>query len=265
MLNPFTSAYRHRELINLLSKREVQARYRGALMGKVWLFINPLLMLGIYTLVFRFIFKAKWPNAPDADFVFAQLLFVGLIIHSFAAEVLQRSTNLILAHSNYVTKVSFPLDILTLIVLQSAVTHALVSFLILCVFVLASTLTMSPIWLLLPVIIFPFCLFLAGASWIFAVLGVYFRDLDQIVGLLVTAMLFLSPVFYSLESAPLQLRPYLLLNPLTLVIEQSRQVIIFNQMPDWQSLGIYYLFALFVFIGGYYFFEKLRRGFADVI
>lgn len=265
MLKAFTSVYIHRELIGILAKREVQARYRGALMGKLWLFVNPMLMLAIYTLVFRFIFKAKWPNAPDADFVFAQLLFVGLIIHSFAAEVLNRSTSLILHHSNYVKKVKFPLEILSWIVMESALTHALVSFLILCVFLLISSFILSVTWLLLPIIIFPFCLFLTGVSWYIAVLGVYFRDLDQIVGLLVTALLFLSPVFYSVESAPAFLQPYLLLNPLTIVIEQSRQVLIFGRIPDMQNLMLYYIFALAVFVSGYHFFNKLRRGFADVI
>lgn len=259
------SVYIHRELISILATREVQARYRGALMGKVWLFANPLLLLAIYTLVFRFIFKAKWPNAPDADFVFAQLLFVGLIIHSLAAEVLSRSTSLILQNSNYVKKVTFPLEILSWIVLESALTHALVSFLILCLFLLLSSFTISATWLLLPIVIFPFCLILTGASWYIAVLGVYFRDLDQIVGLLITALLFLSPVFYSVESAPTALRPYLRLNPLTIVIEQSRQVLIFTSIPDMQNLMLYYVFALAVFVSGYYFFDKLRRGFADVI
>jgi lipopolysaccharide transport system permease protein len=265
MLKVFANAYTHRELIQILARREVQARYRGALMGKIWLFINPLLMLAIYTLVFRFIFKAKWPNAPDADFVFAQLLFVGLIIHSFAAEVFSRSTNLILSNVNYVKKITFPLEILSWIVLESALVHALVSFLILCLFLILSSFVISATWLLLPVIILPFCLFLTGMSWYIAVLGVYFRDLDQIVGLLITALLFLSPVFYSVESAPAALQPYLRLNPLTTVIEQCRDVLIFAQLPDLYNLLLYYLFALLVFVSGFYFFEKLRRGFADVI
>ena len=265
LFGAFFSANENRELIGILAKREVEARYRGALMGNIWVFVNPLIMLAIYTLVFKFVFKARWANAPDTDFAFSQLLFVGMIVHSFAGEVLTRSTSMILYHANYVKKVTFPLDILSWITMESALTHALISFSILGIFLFLTSFSVSYTWLFLPMILFPFCLLLLGVSWIIAAFGVYFRDLDQIMGLLVTALLFLSPVFYSLDSAPAAIRPYLALNPLTLIIEQSRAVLIYHQLPDLSAMAIYYVFAFIVFVFGYQVFSKLRRGFADVI
>jgi|TARA_B100001971_G_C18215662_1_gene553633 lipopolysaccharide transport system permease protein len=265
LLGALTSASRNRELIGILAKREVEARYRGALMGNIWAFINPLIMLTIYTLVFKFIFKAKWANAPETDFAFSQLLFVGMIVHSLAGEVLTRSTTMILNNSNYVKKITFPLDILAWITMESALVHALISFFILCVFLIATSFPISITWLFLPMILFPFCLFLLGISWIVAAFGVYFRDLDQIMGLVVTALLFLSPVFYSVDSAPLPVQPFLQVNPLTLIIEQGRAVLIYQQLPDMSALALYYAFAFFVFILGFQIFSKLRRGFTDVM
>ena len=259
------SAWNNRDLIKVLAKREVESRYRGALMGNVWVFINPLIMLAINTMVFQFIFKAKWPNAPESDFAFSPLMFVGMIVHSFASEVLSRSSALILRNTNYVKKVTFPLDILPWITLESALAHALISFGILCLFLIVTSLSVAWTWLLLPFILLPFCLFLLGLSWVLAALGVYFRDLDQMMGLLLTALLFLSPVFYSLESSPEQLRPFLEMNPLTLIIEQSRLVLIHHQLPDLQALALYYVFAFSVFVLGFLVFNKLKRGFADVL
>lgn len=260
-----TSLLRNRQLIANLVKREVIGRYRGSVLGILWSFFNPLLMLAVYTFVFSVAFKARWPGGSGSKTEFALILFSGLLVFNFFAECVNRAPQLILQNVNYVKKVIFPLEVLPWVVIISALFHLAISFSVWIIFYMVffgiphST---APFFF---IVLFPLVMFTLGSSWILASLGVYLRDVSQIIGLCTTALMFLSPIFFPLSALPTDFQNLLKLNPLTLVIEQVRAVLIFGQYPDWQNIGIYTLVSIIVAWIGFGWFQKTRRGFADVL
>lgn len=250
-------------------KREVIGRYRGSFLGLLWAFVNPILMLAIYTFVFGVVFKVRLDsqNADlyDDKFTFALLLFTGLILFNLFSECLSRAPGLILANVNYVKKVIFPLEILPLVSLGSALFHAGISFVVLLTFILLIDHPIHWTLICLPIIVLPLLLLIMGLSWILASIGVYVRDIGQFIGLILTMLLFMSPIFYPASALPESVRDYLFLNPLTFVIEQARAVTLYGQLPDWSGLVIYYMLASIVAWAGLMWFMRTRKGFADVL
>jgi len=260
------SVWKNRNLIIQMTRREVIGRYKGSFMGLGWSLFNPILMLTVYTFVFSVVFNARWGITDDGSKTdFAVILFIGLIIHALFAEVLNRAPGLILGNVNYVKKVVFPLEILPIITMGAALFHGLIS---LCVLLGAFFLLNGFVhWtsLLLPIVILPFIFLILGCTWLLASLGVFIRDVGQTIGIITTVMLFLAPVFYPMSAIPEEYRSYLFANPLTFIIEQSRQVLIFGQLPDWIGLAAYTAISFIVAWTGYWWFQKTRKGFADVI
>lgn len=261
----FTTFSQHRDLIWQMTKRDVIGRYRGSIMGLLWSFFNPVLMLAVYTFFFGVVFKARWGEATESKADFAIVLFVGLIVHALFAECINRSPSIILSNVNYVKKVVFPLEVLPWITLGSALFHAMVSVLVLLVFIGFTQLQPSWTALLFPLVLFPLVLLTMGLSWFLASLGVFFRDVGQMTGVVTTVMLFLSPIFYPVSSLPEPYRVWLNLNPLTFIVEQGREVLLWGNTPDWGGLGLYTLVAATTAYGGLMWFQMTRRGFADVI
>lgn len=260
------SIYKNHQIIFELTKREVLGRYSGSVIGLAWSFINPLLMLAVYTFFFSIVFQSRWGDNPTQNQSdFAIILFVGLIVHSLFAECVNRAPILITSNVNYVKKVIFPLEILPCISMGSALFHAIVSLLMLLVvqLIIAGSITWTIVFF--PLILLPLILTTLGIAWILAAIGVYIRDISQITAFLTAVLLFVSPVFYPLSMVPLKLQTVILLNPLTLIIEQSRKVLIFGEIPDWSSLTSYTICSAFIAWLGFWGFQKMRRGFADVL
>lgn len=267
-LKNFLNPWQHYPLILQMIKREVIGRYRGSFLGLLWAFVNPVLMLSIYTFVFGVVFKVRLPQSNDMyedKFAFALLLFTGLILFNLFSECLSRAPGLILTNVNYVKKVIFPLEILPLVSLGSALFHAGISFLVLLSFLLVISHPIHWTLIFLPLILPPLLLLIMGLSWILASIGVFVRDIGQFIGLILTMLLFLSPIFYPASALPESVRDYLFLNPLTFVIEQARAIILYGQLPDWSGLIIYYLLAFPIAWIGLIWFQKTRKGFADVL
>lgn len=260
-----TSLWRHRELILASTKREVLGRYRGSTMGMLWSFFNPIFMLIIYTFVFSVIFNARWSGGGESKTEFALVLFAGLIVFNLFAECINRAPSLILSNANYVKKVVFPLEILPFVVLLSALFHAVISFLVwwLAYLILFGAPPITTLYL--PLIWVPFLFFVMGLAWMLASLGVYLRDVGQIIGIFTTVLMFLSPIFYPLSSLPEAYRYFLYFNPLTLVIEQTRAILYFGEQPDFVTLGGYWMISVFVAWLGFAWFQKTRKGFPDVL
>jgi lipopolysaccharide transport system permease protein len=222
-------------------------------------------MLVIYTFVFSVIFKARWSGGSDSKIEFALLLFSGLIVFNVFAECLNRAPGLILANQNYVKKVIFPLEILPWVIIGSALFHTLVS---LGVWLLAYFIFfgLPPITILLiPLIFIPFILFIAGFVWFIASLGVYFRDLSQFIGIVTSALMFMSPIFYPLSAIPEDYRYLFELNPIGPVIEQTRNALFFGISPSISLLIVNFLSGALIAFFGFYWFQKTRKGFADVL
>lgn len=255
----------HRQLIWAMTKREVIGRYRGSVMGILWSFLNPVLMLAVYTFVFSVVFKARWGGGGESRTEFAVVLFAGMIVYSLFSECVNRAPALILANVSYVKKVVFPLEILPWISLGSALFHALISLGVWLVFYAMVNLSLNWTALLLPLVLFPLVMFTMGISWFLAALGVYLRDVGQTVGIVTTILMFLSPVFFPVASLPEEYRPLIYANPLTFIIEQARDVLVWGKLPDWPMLGLYALVGMIVGWLGFAWFQKTRRGFADVL
>lgn len=248
-----------------MTKREVIGRYRGSVMGLTWSFFNPILMLAVYTFVFSEIFNARWAGVDTGKGGFAILLFVGMIVHGLFAECANRAPTLVMANSNYVKKVVFPLEILPVITLGSALFHSCISLLVLLVaqFLILGQLHWTMV--LFPLVLVPLILATLGVCWLLASLGVYLRDVGHVITVLTTVLLFLSPVLYPVAALPEVYKPWLKLNPLTYIIEESRRVLLFGELPHWESLLVAVTVGAIIASMGYWFFQKTRKGFADVI
>lgn len=259
------SLWRNHSLIGALIKREVVGRYRGSFMGILWSFFNPIFMLAVYTFVFSFIFKARWSVGSDSKAEFALVLFSGLMIFNIFAECINRSPSLILSNVNYVKKVVFPLEILPWVTMGAALFHALISLVVWLIAYVACFGVPHVSLVALPLVIAPLILFIMGLSWWLASLGVFLRDVAQFIGVITMTMMFLSPIFYPATALPEEYRSFLFMNPLTPAIEQARQVLFWGNMPDYKLLAIYTLAAAAVAWGGFAWFQKTRKGFADVL
>ena len=261
----FISLWRNRALAKALVTREVVGRYRGSVFGILWSFFNPVVMLAVYTFVFSVVFKARWNAGSDSKTEFALVLFAGLIVFNLFSECINRAPSLILANVNYVKKVVFPLEILPWVALGSALFHALIS---LCVWLLAYLILFGLphlTVLYLPLIVLPLLLFIMGLAWALASLGVFLRDVSQFIGIVTMTLMFLSPIFYPATALPEKFRRLLFINPLTPAIEQARDVLFWGRQPDFSLLAIYLLASLAMAWLGFAWFQKTRKGFADVL
>lgn len=255
-----------RTLIGILSWREISGRYRGSLLGASWAVLTPLLMLGMFTLVFGVVLEARWPEAENQGIgMFALQLLAGLLLHGMLAESLGRSPALVVSQPNYVNKVVFPLEVLGWVAVLSAAFQGVVALTLLWL--------ANGIWgtgfaaaqLALPLVVAPYLVLLLGLTWLFAGFGVYLRDLQQVTGPLVMGCMFLGPILFPRSAMPEGLQPWLLLNPLTVPVEQFRQVLFQGEWPDWPTMGVYALVAAAIYSLGVSAFSMLKRGFADVI
>jgi lipopolysaccharide transport system permease protein len=261
-----TSLLKHRELWWRLTERDVAGRYRGSVLGWGWSLLTPLLMLAVYTFVFSTVFKARWGDLEQAGPLgFAINLFAGLIVFNVFAECATQAPTLILNNVNYVTKVIFPLEVLGAASVANALFHACTSTLILLAFELLAIhhIPISILWL--PLVWLPLLLGCLSMSWLLSALGVYLRDLGQLMSVAVSMLMFLSAVFYPLSALPPSWQPVLGLNPLVIVIEQSRRVLVQGEAPSLRYVVLGSILMLLVCEASYRLFSRARRGFADVL
>jgi len=260
------SLLQHRELILQMTKREVVGRYKGSIMGLAWSFFNPILMLTVYSFVFSVVFKARWGlGEEESKTHFAVVLFVGMIVHGLLAEVLNRAPGLIIGNVNYVKKVVFPLEILPVISMGAALFHSLISLVVLLIALIILDGSLHWTAVFIPLVVLPLVILTLGLAWMLASLGVFIRDIGQTIGIITTVMLFMAPVFFPLSAMPEKYHPLIMANPLTFIIEQAREVLILGHLPYWFGLGLYMLVASVVAWAGFTWFQKTRKGFADVL
>ncbi len=261
-----TSLVRNRQLWWRLSEREVIGRYRGSILGWGWSLLTPLMMLGVYTFVFSTVFKARWGDLEQAGSLgFAINLFAGLITFNIFAECATQAPTLILSNVNYVTKVIFPLETLSAVSVAAALFHGCTSTIVLLAFELIAVQQVPLTVLLLPLVWLPFLLGCLAMSWLLSALGVFLRDLGQLIGVAVSMLMFMSAVFYPLSALPPALQTVMGLNPLVVVIEQSRRVLVQGVAPSASYVVLGFLLMLGLCELSYRLFSKARRGFADVL
>jgi lipopolysaccharide transport system permease protein len=241
-------------------------RYKGSFIGMGWSFIQPLVMLCVYTFVFSVIFKARWGvGADEGKAAFALTLFMGLITFNVFAEVANSAPSLVLSNINYVKKVVFPLEILPLVRLLSALINAVFSLGVLFAGLLVINHFIHWTALLLPLIWLPMISFTLGCGYLLASLGVFVRDIGTAIGVLTTMLFFLTPVFYPINAVPEGLRIVFRINPLAIFVEDARRVVLWGQLPDWPWFFFGLVLSVAVLIFGFLWFMKSKKAFADVI
>jgi lipopolysaccharide transport system permease protein len=264
-LHVVLSMYRYRSLIHQLIRREIAMRYRGSFLGVFWSLITPVLMLTIYTFVFGVVFKSRWRQDSTDQLEFAVVMFAGVVVHSLISECLTRAPGLIVGNANFVKKVVFPLEVFAWVSVGTALFHALIAML---VFAAAIVVWQGHIpWsaILVPVIFLPYIVLIVGLTWILSSLGVYLRDLGQVMGIVSSMLMFMAPVFYPLQSVPERLAPLLYLNPITFIVEQVRNVAIWGRPVDWAGWVVYSTIACLLAWAGRAWFLRMSKGFADVL
>lgn len=267
-LSPYRALKRNYALIVQMARRDVAGRYRGSFAGLLWSFLNPLLMLVIYTFVFGVIFKARWStpgNQITGHFQYAVMLFAGLNINAMFSECANRAPTLIIQNTNYVKKIVFPLESLSWSTLGAALFHLLISTIVLLVISLLANHSVPWTIVLFPIVVACFLPFVAGAVWLLSSLGVFLRDLQQAIVIITTAMMFLAPILYPMTLIPEQYRIYMYINPLTTIALASQDVLVLGVPPNWGHLA-WYLLASCIFAWlSFVWFERTKKGFADVL
>ncbi|WP_191602246.1 ABC transporter permease [Marinomonas algicola] len=257
---------KHKELLFQLIKREVKQKFQGSWLGLGWALLTPIAMLAVYTFVFRSVLKAKWPgNESATNAEFALQIFSGLLVFTFFAEVVGRAPTLISDQPNMVKKVIFPLSILPWVNVGASAFFALISLVVLaCASIISKGYATEHV-LALPLIAVSFLPILLGLGWLLSSLGVYLRDLGHVVGLVLTPLMFLSPIFYPITALPDFVQSLMVFNPLALIIESIRKVVLEEQWPNFLALACYFIVSGFVALVGAACFHKTRKGFADVL
>lgn len=257
----------NRHMMRDMTMREAIGRYKGSFLGVFWALLTPLIMLAIYTFVFGKIFRSRWgqSTAPQSTGEYAMILFVGLIIFNFFADILNRSVGLIVGNVNFVTKVIFPLELLPCVTLLSSLFNALISLAILLVVICISKGGLPLTALYVPIVLLPFLIFCLGVSWWLSATSVYLRDLGQTISIIVSALMFVSPIFFPIDALPQRMQLVVHLNPLTYPIEQARDVLLWGAGIHWHAWSIYSIAACLFAWSGLWWFQKTRKGFADVL
>ncbi len=258
--------WQHRYLILQFTRREIEGRYRGSFLGLFWSLAQPLFMLLVYTVVFGLVFRARWPQArTDSLAEFALIAFCGLTAFGLFSECVGRAPGLIVGVPNYVKKVVFPLEVLPVTVLGAALFHMLVSLAVIVIAQLAIARFIPWTIVLLPVAALPAVFLCLGAMWFLASLGVFVRDIGQAIGILVQALFFLTPIFYSLEMIPEPVRTLIRFNPMAPVTENFRRVILWGQLPSHPGTVLWMLATAAFMLLGYAWFMQTKKAFADVL
>lgn len=261
-ISPFIQYF---TLIWTMVKRDTSTRYKGSILGVLWSFINPLFMLAIYTFVFQYVFKAKWGEEREVTVGFSMVLFSGLIVHLWLSEVLNRSVSLIRNNVNLVKKVLFPLEVLSWNILLSSFFQFLAGLFILMIFVLVSGQQLGDNFYLIVLALIPFVIFLLGASYFLSAISVFVKDLEQIIQMVITVLLFTSTIFFPLNAVPSLIRPLVLINPLTVPVEMFRNAFFSLEPVNEVTYYVYFLFCLIFSLFSYRLFMKLKSSFADVV
>lgn len=262
---PLTTVFSNWDLFSRLLVRDLQATVRGSILGVAWIVISPLVMVAIYTFIFGTILDSAWTIGNPKPLEVPLIYLTGLVIFGFFMEVLLRAPDYIRINKTYVTKIVFPIELLGWVLVGSAAAKLLISFVLIVVFLALVTGQIPMAVLLLPLIVLPFAFLAAGVAWFFAAIGTFVRDAGHAMIAFAPALMFMSPIFYSVEQVPQGVRWIYSFNPMTFVIESTRGILFFDRGITLSAYANYWCAALVVFFSGYWFFAKARRGFADVL
>ena len=258
--------YKNRDLIWQFTQREIEAKHKGSSLGSLWALISPLLMLGLYLIVFGLIFGGRFGVIPVENFYdFAIALFLGLALFNVIADVITSSPNYITSQPNFVKKVVFPLEIIAISKIAASFYFALLSVGIAIILAPFSHGGLTVYALQLPIILIPLGMIALGLSWSLCSIGVFFKDLNHTTGFLATTVMYASAIVYSPNKLPHPFNTILKYNPILLIIDHARRVLFWRQAMQINELVTIYILSLIILIIGYLIFRKLRPYFAELL
>ncbi|MBQ9336577.1 MAG: ABC transporter permease [Lentisphaeria bacterium] len=257
----------NRFLLGQLVHRNFEARFKGSYLGLIWSFVQPLMMLSVYTFVFTYVLKAKFgvPIEDTRPGAFPMIMFCGMAVFNIFSDTVNSCSTIVNTNSNLVKKVVFPLELLPMSQALVCFIFGLIWFFLLMFGVIFILNSLRWTALLVPLMLVPLFLFSAGCGFIVSAFGVYIRDLPYMIGVVLQILFFMTPIFYSVKSVPPQFQVFLYLNPLCEMVEQTRVVFLYGQFPNWSYVVILWLGSILVFHFGFLLFSKLKKGFADVL
>jgi len=275
LLNNFKDLYKFRVLIQSLVSRELKARYRGTVLGFLWSFINPLLLMIIYSIVFGFIIGPRDPDFGGSPMLYALFLFCGVLPWTWFAASSIESANVLMIQGNLIKKILFPAEVLPVVVLSSNFIHFLFGIPILLLGKLLTVLFIPNApgfsWhiLFLPLVMLVQFVFSLGLGFLLSALTVHFRDIKDILSNLLTFWFFATPIIYPMTFHTIQesalFRTLLNLNPMTHIMMGYQNTVFYGEMIRWRKLSVTLLVGLVMVIIGYYVFDKLRDSFPEEV
>lgn len=256
----------HRHLLVQFIRRELEVQTRGSLLGALWWILNPLLMLGLYTVVFGMVMGGHFEGIEETSPLDYPLgIFVGLAVLGLVTEALNQSTGAIVSQSNLVQKVRFPTEILSTAKVGAAFVRTLISLTLALVGITCVGPGLEWQAVFLPVVILPLLMMGLGLGWLLSSLGVYVRDSQHFMSFLSSVIFYTSAVFYAAASIPPAIMQYLRFNPVLHAVEQARGILLWHHTLDWGVMGYLYLWGIGSLAGGFFVFQRLKDGFADVL
>lgn len=256
MVKLFKELYLYRELLKTNVQKEIRGKYKGAWLGIIWSYLNPLLMLVVYSLVFSQIMRIQIEN-------YSMFLFTALIPWTFFVSTISQGSLSVVANGALLKKVYFPREIIPISVVTSGAVNFFISCIIMFGFIIFSGLGLTEYAIFFPVILVIQYIFLMGIVFVLSALTVYARDLEHIIGVIITMMFYATPIVYSMDMVPDNIKPILALNPMTPIIEAYRDVLFYQRMPQWDSLLAVFVVSIVIFYFGLVIFRKLQRNFAE--
>lgn len=252
----FKDLYRYRELLKTNIKKEIRGKYKGSFLGVLWSFVNPLLMVLVYAIVFPFILKVNEDN-------YVIFLIVGIIPWNFFVTVINQGTTTVLNNANIIKKVYFPREILPISVVTSGLINFLISCIIILIFVIFSGIGISQYLLVLPIVVIIQYMFSLSIVFVMSAIDIYIRDAEYIMNFLIMMLFYMTPILYSPTLIPEKFRWIIDLNPMSAIISGYRSIFYYKEMPNLGSLLLIGGISIILLLFGYQIFKKLERGFAE--
>lgn len=250
------SLYEYRELLKTSISKDIRGKYKNSVLGIIWSFLNPLLQIAVYAIVFPLIMKSNLPN-------YTVFLCCGLIPWNFFSNATSRTSFTMIENGNIIKKVYFPREILPISVVTSEAINFIISTIIILAFVLGYGMGLSKYIIFYPIILIIQYILLLGVSFVVSSITVYFRDLQHFIGIALQLLFYATPIVYAPDSIPQEFQWIIKYNPMTYIINGYRDIFYYKQMPNFESLGIVLLISIVLFFIGYFIFKKLQRRFAE--
>ncbi|TQR43699.1 ABC transporter permease [Paenibacillus popilliae] len=257
-MSKFKEIYSYRQMLKSMVLTDLRTRYKGSVLGFLWTFLNPLLLLVIYSVVFSIIMRMNIENYP-------MFLFVAMLPWTYFQSAIMSSSGIIIRNGSLVKKIFFPREILPISTVLGAAINYLFGIVILIPSLIFFGISIKWTISLFPIILIIQTILTLGISYIVSALTVFFRDLEHIIGIIFTAAFYITPIIYPVTMAPEKFQKWFYLNPMTTIVESYRDILFYGKIPSLSNLSVSLITAVIFLLLGQYLFSKMQKRFAEEI